>query len=112
MLDTRTKIVKAEEVPARLVVAAYFDPMVASHAQRFRELAEQHGPLAVCICDPPDPLLPAQARAELAAALRDVEVVFIGVAALSRATAIIDERPGDLDRRAALMLHVHSRQNG
>ncbi len=112
MLDTRTKIVKAEDAPARLVVAAYFDPMVASHTQRFRELAAQHGPLAVCICDPPDPLLPAQARAELAAALRDVEVVFVGEENLSHATAIIDERPGDLNRRADLMQHVHSRQNG
>src|SRR5437868_780262 len=116
MLDTRTKIVPAEAALARLagrpLVAAYFDPLVASHADRFRELAEKHGPLAICICDPADPLLPAQARAELAAACRDVEMVVIGEDFLSRTTEIIDERPGDLDRRAALMKHVHSRQNG
>lgn len=112
MLDTRTKIVNAEDASARLMVAAYFDPMVASHAQRFHELAEQYGPLAVCICEPPNPLLPAQARAELAAALRDVELVVIGEEALSQATEIIDERPGDLERRASLMEHVRSRQNG
>ena len=112
MLDTRTKIVSPERVAGRTVVAAYFDPMVASHTQRLRELAEKHGPLAICICDPPDPLLPAQARAELAAACRDVELVVIGEDFLSQFTEIIDERPGDLDRRAALVQHVNSRQNG
>lgn len=112
MLDTRTKIVSPERAAGRTLVAAYFDPMVASHAQRVHELAEKHGPLAICICDPPDPLLPAQARAELAAACRDVELVVIGEDSLSKAAEIIDERPGDLERRAALMQHVHSRQNG
>ena len=116
MLDTRTKIVSPEEAEARLtgrlLVAAYFDPLVATHTARLRALAEQFGPLAVCICDPPDPLLPAQARAELAAACRDVEVVVIGENALENAAQIIDERSGDLHRRAALIEHVHSRQNG
>jgi len=112
MLDTRTKIVAAERLAGRTVVAAYFDPLVATHTQRFQELAKQHGPLAVCICDPPEPLLSAQARAELAAACRDVEIVAVGEQALSQAAAIIDERPGDLDRRAVLMRHVHIRQNG
>ncbi len=111
MLDTRTKIVGAERVAGRTVVAAYFDPMVATHAQRFHELAEQHGPLAVCVCDPGDALLSPQARAELAASLRDVELVVIGDEALSQAAAIIDERPGDLARREALMAHVRSRQD-
>jgi len=116
MLDTRTKIVPAEAARARLngrpLVAAYFDPLVASHTDRFRELAQRHGPLAVCICTPPDPLLPAQARAELAAACRDIEMVVIGEQFLSQTTEVIDERPGDLERRAALMQHVRSRQNG
>jgi hypothetical protein len=112
MLDTRTKIVSPERVAGRTVVAAYFDPMVHTHAQRFHELAGQHGPLAICLCDPPDPLLSAQARAELAAALRDVELVVIGEEALAQAAVVIDERPADLERRAALMRHVHSRQDG
>ena len=112
MLDTRTKIVSPERVAGRTLVAAYFDPMVATHTQRFQELAVQHGPLAVCICEPPGALLPAQARAELAASLRAVELVTIGEAALAQAVAIIDERPADLERREALMRHVHSRQNG
>ncbi|MBL8238856.1 MAG: hypothetical protein JNM66_15650 [Bryobacterales bacterium] len=112
MLDTRTKIVSPDQVAGRTIVAAYFDPMVATHTQRYRELANIHGPLAICICDPPGALLPAQARAELAASLRSVELVVIGEAALARAAAIIDERPADLDRRQALIHHVHSRQNG
>lgn len=116
MLDTRNKVVPAEEVPARLtgrtVVAAYFDPMVAPHTARFQALAEQYGPLAVCICDPPAALLPAQARAELAAACRSVEIVVIGDEHLHHAARIIDERDADLERRAALIEHVRSRQNG
>jgi len=113
MLDTRTKIVPADDprLAGRPLVAAYFDPLVSTHTARLRELAAQHGPLAVCVCDPPDPLLPALARAELAAACRDVALVVIGDASLSQATEIIDERPADLDRRATLMRHVHSRQN-
>ncbi|MFN0104248.1 MAG: hypothetical protein ACKV2U_19455 [Bryobacteraceae bacterium] len=111
MLDTRTKIVPAEEAVRRPIVAAYFDPFVAAHAARLRVLAERYGPLAVCICDPPLPILPAQARAELAAACRDVELVVIGEEALAQAAQIIDEREGDLERRAALIRHVHSRQN-
>lgn len=116
MLDTRTKIVPAGEAQARLagrpLVAAYFDPLVSTHTARLRELAAQHGPLAVCICNPPDPLLPAQARAELAAACRDVEWVVIGEEVLAQAGLIIDERLADLERRTALSRHVHSRQNG
>jgi hypothetical protein len=111
MLDTRTKIVAPERVAGRTLVAAYVDPLVATHAQRFQELADEHGPLALCLCDPPNPLLPARARAELAAALRHVEFVVIGDAALAQAPSVIDERPADLARRAALMAHVRNRQN-
>lgn len=116
MLDTRTKIVPPEEarhlLAGRPVVAAYFDPLVATHTARLRVLAEKHGPLAICLCDPPDPLLPARARAELAAACRDVALVFIGEEALAHAAETIDERPADLLRRTGLMRHVHSRQDG
>ncbi|MBI2685801.1 MAG: hypothetical protein HYX27_05765 [Acidobacteria bacterium] len=116
MLDTRSKIVSAETARERLagrpLVVAYFDPMVASHTRRLHELACQLGRLAICICDPPDPLLPARARAELAAACRDVEFVFLGEGALPHASSIIDEREGDLERRGALMRLVRSRQNG
>ena len=116
MLDTRTKIVSASEAAGLLngrpLVAVYCDPLVATHTARFRALAEQNGPLALCICDPPDPLLSALARAELAAACRDVALVVIGEEALAQAENVIDEREADLARRAALIQHVHSRQDG
>lgn len=116
MLDTRTKIVPPDEarllLDGKAVVAAYLDPMVAAHTSRLRELSLVYGPLAVCICDPPDPLLPAGARAELAAACRYVAHVVIGSDALAFAREVIDERQADLGRRGALMRHVHSRRNG
>ena len=106
-MDTRTKIVDDARGP--LAVAAYFDPMVAAHTDRLRELASEHGPLTVCVCDPADALLPARARAELAAACRDVERVVIGEQALAGFDRVIDERTGDAERRAALMRHVQAR---
>lgn len=106
-MDTRTKIV--DTARGTLAVAAYFDPMVAAHTDRLRELASQHGPLTVCVCDPDDALLPARARAELAAACRDVERVVIGEESLAGFERVIDERPGDAERRAALMRHVQER---
>ncbi|MBM3787191.1 MAG: hypothetical protein FJW30_22775 [Acidobacteria bacterium] len=109
-MDTRSKIV--EIAAGDTVVAGYFDPVAAMHAARLRELAGEHGPLTVCVCDPADPLLPANARAELVAALRDVARVVIGEKALNAFRTVVDERPGDLERRAALIRHVHARQNG
>lgn len=116
MLDTRNKIVAAgrdaTEFSGGLMIAAYLDPMVHTHAARLRELAAEHGLLTICLCDPPDPLLPAAARAELAAACRDVAHVVVGEEALASAGRVIDIRPGDLNRRADLMRHVYSRQDG
>jgi hypothetical protein len=100
----------AARLAGRAVVAAYFDPMVASHTQRLRELREELGPLAVCVCELDDALLPARARAELAAACADVEVVVIGAPEELGAGRIVDERAADLERRAALMRHVGERQ--
>lgn len=58
----------------------YFDPLTAEIAARLATLGSQ---LTVAILDPPDPLLPARARAELVAALRCVQQVCVG-----------DPRPG------------------
>ena len=54
-----------------------FDPLLAAQA---REIAERkrRKPLVVVIRDPEEPLLPARARAELVAALREVDYVVIG----------------------------------
>jgi hypothetical protein len=56
-LDTRTKIVSSEEA-ARLaasgatVVSGYFDPMVASHAERLAQIKREGAPLLVLIATP------------------------------------------------------------
>lgn len=114
MLDTRTKIVNVAEARAALagrpVVAAYFDPMVAAHTQRLRELRDELGPLAVCICELEDALLPVRARAELAASCADVDVVVMGAPEELGVVHVVDERGADLERRAALMRHVGRRQ--
>lgn len=107
-MDTRTKIL--DTATGKMVVAGYFDPVVATHTARLRELAAQFGPLTVCVCEPPQPLLPPRARAELVAALRDVERVVIGDSALSGFARVVDEREGDAARRDELMRRVYARQ--
>jgi bifunctional ADP-heptose synthase (sugar kinase/adenylyltransferase) len=80
-LDTRTKIVSLAE--ARRAAAqrkarwftGYFDPLVAEHLQMLRNAAKQDELLIVQIMDPPRPLLPARARAELVAGLDRVDYV-------------------------------------
>jgi glycerol-3-phosphate cytidylyltransferase-like family protein len=74
------KIVGAAEA-ARLaaagatVVSGYFDPLIASHAERLCGLKREGMPLLVVIATPPNPILPAGARAELVASLRVVDHV-------------------------------------
>jgi glycerol-3-phosphate cytidylyltransferase-like family protein len=111
-LDTRTKIVSTAEA-ARLaasgatVVSGYFDPMLASHAQRLAQLKREGSPLLVLIADPEEAILPARARAELVAALRVVDYVaengnFEPHHRLERE---------DSDRLANLIERVHARQS-
>lgn len=124
MLDTRTKIVDFAEFrerllapqPPRALVVGHFDPVVYSHVERMNALAAEYGPLAVCVTSPADPLLPVQARAELAAALGCTEFVTIAehaeVAVLSGIPGLelFDETHDDLRRRQALMTLVRERQ--
>jgi hypothetical protein len=114
-LDTRTKILSWNEFARTqppVVVAAYLDPLTVEHAELLEELAVEYGPLAVALCTPGDPLLPPEARAPLAAALACVQAVSIADGDLSMlppATKVIDLRDEDLERRKALIEHVHSR---
>lgn len=85
-MDTRGKILRLEEMAglreqcARLkVVTGYFDPLLAAHARRLAELRQPGEKLVVVITDPPDPILPARARAELVAALAAVDAVVVGL---------------------------------
>jgi len=56
-------------------VAGDFDPLLAAHSRRLRELAEPGRLLVVAVNDPARPLLPRRARAELVAALAMVDYV-------------------------------------
>lgn len=80
-MDTRRKIVLDPahwQPPSGAVFAAGpFDPLLAKHAEQLEQLKGNAPFLAVYVTEPPAPLLPAQARAELAAALRCVDAVLI-----------------------------------
>jgi hypothetical protein len=99
-LDSRKKI--GAEVPAgATVVRGYFDPLTDAHAE---QLAACPRPLAVIVADPPEPLLPRNARQMLVAALRCVDVVVA-----DDCTPTEDWTAADLARRQAFIEHVHAR---
>ncbi|MBI5280582.1 MAG: hypothetical protein HY858_02785 [Candidatus Solibacter usitatus] len=113
-MDTRAKIVPAAEarllIPAGAIVAAgHFDPLLAVHAARLAAARGQAPFLAVVVTDPPRPILPARARAELVAALRVVDLVVLdGPQAPEPA---LDFRAEDASASAAFIEFVHRRQN-
>jgi phosphopantetheine adenylyltransferase len=108
LLDTRRKIVEALDGTAgEIVVSGYFDPLLAAHARRLEQLAEQFGPLVVAVLDPDNPLLPLRARAELVAALRCVKTVIAGSVPQHRRVIRLEEE--DQERRKDLIRHVRRR---
>jgi bifunctional ADP-heptose synthase (sugar kinase/adenylyltransferase) len=121
-LDTRSKIIdldRAASIPAPVkLVAGYFDVLTPEHAARFRELKDG-ATLVAAVLDPPSPLLPSRARAELAAALRAVDYVLaLGGASLDDAIArirpaeVVREEEADLRRAEDLVRHVRRRNQG
>ncbi|HVX66419.1 MAG TPA: hypothetical protein VHA11_07450 [Bryobacteraceae bacterium] len=100
------------------MVTGHFDPLLAEHARRIAELREPGAVLWVAITEPAQPILAAQARAVLAAALQGVDGV---VACLGRPAAevlgplgpdeIYAEEADDERRTRDLMLHVQSRHS-
>ncbi len=78
-MDTRRKIVRDAaqwQAPADAVFAAGpFDPLLSQHAAQLERIKGSASSLVVYITEPPRPLLPAEARAELVAALRHVDAV-------------------------------------
>ena len=79
-MDTREKIIgeaQARSLAAAgaIVVSGYFDPLLASHADRLAQLKQSGAPLLVVIASPANPILPAPARAELVAGLRAADHV-------------------------------------
>lgn len=111
-MDTRAKIIDAAQA-ARVaasgatVVKGYFDPLIASHAERLASFKTNSAVLMVLIATPENALLPAAARAELVAGLRCVDYVAEFVPSLS---AQIDLEQEDDQRYQALLKHVHARQ--
>lgn len=126
-MDTRTKILspaKAVEAARRWrdegrtlkVVVGCFDPLLADHARRLAALRDRSTVLAAVVADPPRPILPALARAELVAALAAVDLVAVPgdtplddlLAGLGAAEVVRSE---DADRRLTegLIRHVRNR---
>ncbi|MGH9718856.1 MAG: hypothetical protein ACRD8O_01470 [Bryobacteraceae bacterium] len=125
-MDTRSKILTLDEA-ARIsdrrrvvLVTGYFDVLLASHVRRLEEIAASHlrHDMMVAVLDPPRPLLPAVARAELVAALRVVDyVVSAGsmqpeqILARIQADRVIGEEAAHIERSSALIEHVRRRQS-
>jgi hypothetical protein len=111
-LDTRTKIIDAAQA-ARIaeagatVVSGYFDPLIASHAERLATLKRQGTPLLVLVATPPDAILPALARAQLVAGLSVVDYVCDAPDGLAPEIHLEKEHA---DLLTKLIDHVHARQ--
>ena len=112
-MDTRNKIVSAQDAAARMphmafLVSGWFDPLLAVHAARIDEIPEQFA-VVVLIVDPPDPLLPARARAELVAALHRVELVILDDARSLTPALRLEEEEAEM--RTQFLEHVGERQS-
>ena len=109
-MDTRTKIVDAADAKriaaaGATVVSGFFDPLLASHAERLAQLKQNGSPLLVVIANPQDPILPPRARAELVAGLRIVD--YVSEANIAAQTCLEQE---DAQRFNRLVEHVRGRQ--
>lgn len=79
-MDTKSKIAKLSAWnPSTLkpVVSGYFDPLLALHVEHLEALATELGPLSILLLDPPDAILPIEARAAVVAGLECVENVLL-----------------------------------
>ncbi len=124
-MDTRAKIIdlasaaSLQRQGARLkVVTGYFDVLTPDLVRRLQGLSDGARLIAV-VLNPPAPLLPPQARAELAASLSMIDyVLLLPDAGLDKALEVIRpdkvvrEDMADQKRSQALIEHVHRRQRG
>ena len=111
-MDTRQKIVDAAQAAAiaasgATVVSGYFDPLIASHAERLAALKPTGAKLLVLIATPDNAILPTAARAELVAGLRCVDYVSELTGAVTPQIRLEHE---DAGRFTALLQHVQARQ--
>jgi len=104
---------RQEGNPLKLAVG-HFDPLLAAHAQRLADAREGAAVLMVIVTDPPRPILPARARAELVAALTAVDYVLVPggepLEALLDGAEVLHGEAVDLELTEKLIQHVHNRQ--
>jgi len=131
-VDTRSKILTVEKAAALVrelclkqqslqVVTGYFEVLLAAHVEALSRLKEAPGQprLLALVCDPPDPVLSAAARAEIVAALGVIDYVVtaapenreqaLAALGVKQVTAF---EPDDERRIRQLVQHVHRRQRG
>ncbi|MDQ6676843.1 MAG: hypothetical protein M3Z09_06055 [Acidobacteriota bacterium] len=127
-MNTRGKILQSAEAAERAqafrasatpytLVCSTFDVLTAPRLRRLREIAATGNRLIAVVTNPPNPLLPRRARAELAAALAIIEFVVLAeephapfLASLGPAS-VIDEAPEDELRTADLIEHVQRKNS-
>jgi glycerol-3-phosphate cytidylyltransferase-like family protein len=125
-MDTRTKILTADAAaqlqPERplLLVSGYFDILRAEHARDLAEARERAGAHSVLVVVLPlsGETLPQAARAEMVAALRMVDYVFIAeserlesLAGSLQPVETVRLEEADARRTRQLIEHVHRRQS-
>jgi len=93
------------------MVIGYFDPMHAGHVRRLQELCGHGERIGVIVADPPEPILPVRARAELVAGLDCVSYVIAAGDNVPEVPDVIDERTADADRARTFAQHVLARHN-
>jgi hypothetical protein len=125
-VDTRTKILTpvalAELDPPRplLLAVGRFDILRVEMARELAAARRRTGAasLLAVVRQLPDELAPLDARAELAAALRVIDYVFVaadgdltGLAAAMQPIEIMNLEEADAQRTRQLIEHVHSRHS-
>ncbi|MGH9661881.1 MAG: hypothetical protein ACRD96_25255 [Bryobacteraceae bacterium] len=117
-MDTRAKVVNTAQAAVLtgplVIVSGPFDVLTAAAVLRLRAIARENPGhrLVIAISTPDRPVLESRARAELVAALGVVDYVFISEGQLPPAARIVREETIQDVERAALIEHVHRRQNG
>jgi hypothetical protein len=122
-LDTREKIVPVDRLPSMLgatdwvVVVGLFDPLTAVEARRLADLASGNRKLLAIVLDSEDALLSVNARAELVAALREVNLVasakperWRSILPIAANLQIVEDPEGDKARSAEFVQFVMNRQ--
>lgn len=111
-MDTRKKIVSfdevlsiAEKIQVRWITG-HFDPLLAEHARRVKDLSLPGHTLIVVITNPPKPLLPLRARGELVAALSEVDYVVL------KDGLVPADDPEDAGIASGFIAHVLRRNQG